>query len=76
MTHWRDISTAPRDGTPLMLRTPDGSEHDGEWWADGTSWAKDYSGLVKTGVWLSGDGWFEPDEVTHWRPTSSPEDEA
>ncbi|MCI0391875.1 MAG: DUF551 domain-containing protein [Acidobacteria bacterium] len=22
--------------------------------------------LAQTGVWLSGGGWFQPDEVTHW----------
>src|SRR4051812_8244374 len=46
----------------------------GHWWAEGTSWVCEgahpqdsaYT-LAKTGIWLSGGGWFQPDEVTHWR---------
>jgi len=46
----------------------------GYWNPDGTSWvATDLCGeanveLQKTGVWCSGGGWFQPDEVTHWMP--------
>lgn len=47
----------------------------GHWWAEGSSWVSDgphkedevYS-LQQTGVWLSGGGWFQPNEVTHWMP--------
>ena len=45
------------------------------WNPEGTSWVS--TGLIadnetcelqKTGIWLSGGGWFQPDEVTHWAP--------
>ena len=47
----------------------------GHWWAEGSSWVPDgplredavYT-LQQTGVWSSGGGWFQPDEVTHWMP--------
>lgn len=45
--------------------------HVGRWYDEGTSWdtLPDGSyGLVQTGVWASGGGWFEPNEVTHWMP--------
>lgn len=46
----------------------------GHWHPEGTSWVHDdlcgesQVELRKTGVWLSGGGWFQPDEVTHWAP--------
>lgn len=50
----------------------------GKWWAEGTSWVQDgprnqptYN-LAKTGIWLSGGGWFQPDEVSHWMPLPKP----
>jgi hypothetical protein len=53
----------------------------GKWWAEGTSWvdqygtageAEDICELAQTGVWLSGGGWFQPNEVTHWQPLPEP----
>lgn len=50
----------------------------GHWFAKGTSWvpegppdadAKESDHtyiLAETGVWFSGGGWFQPDEVSHW----------
>lgn len=53
----------------------------GHWWAEGTSWVcegahpeKSIYTLAKTGIWLSGGGWFQPDEVTHWREVPSPQE--
>jgi hypothetical protein len=31
---WQDISAAPRDGTPLRVRHPDGTEETGVYWSD------------------------------------------
>lgn len=47
----------------------------GKWWPEGDSWV-DENGqlgggcytLEVTGVWESGGGWFQPNEVTHWHP--------
>lgn len=48
----------------------------GHWWSEGTSWVDDLGRtdsdnaytLSTTGTWLSGGGWFQPNEVTHWMP--------
>jgi hypothetical protein len=47
----------------------------GCWWPEGDSWVdenvdigKDCFTLAVTGVWTSGLGWFQPNEVTHWAP--------
>lgn len=47
----------------------------GKWCPEGTSWV-DENGqlggecyeLAETGVWESGTGWFQPNEVTAWAP--------
>lgn len=47
----------------------------GKWNAEGDSWV-DENGLLGgdcytlavTGIWESGGGWFQPNEVTHWCP--------
>lgn len=51
----------------------------GHWKADGTSWVDELGRLdgnaytlAVTGIWLSGGGWFQPNEVTHWRELPSP----
>jgi hypothetical protein len=51
----------------------------GTWMPDGTSWVDEYGmlggntyTLAVTGLWLVKDGWFQPDEVTHWRPLPAP----
>lgn len=46
----------------------------GRWDAKGTSWVDEHGSsnrdeaytLAVTGFWLSGGGWFQPNEVTHW----------
>lgn len=47
----------------------------GKWNPDGDSWVDECGRLTgeaytlaRTGVWDSGRGWFQPDEVTHWQP--------
>lgn len=54
----------------------------GCWYADGTSWVDEFGQpgdgcyeLAVTGVWLSGGGWFQPNEVTHWMPLPLPPEE-
>ena len=57
----------------------------GHWWAEGDAWCDQYGrfpddpevdddsiSLHVTGVWLSGGGWFQPNEVTHWMPLPEP----
>jgi hypothetical protein len=54
----------------------------GCWCAEGTSWTDEFGGfegeictLSETGVWYSGGGWFQPNEVTHWMALpGAPED--
>lgn len=52
----------------------------GYWNPEGSSWVPDgppheedsSCTLAVTGVWNSGGGWFQPDEVTHWQPLPLP----
>lgn len=85
---WLPIETAPKDGTPiLLLSIPDEIEGEvraasvalGHWHPDGSSWvssdaADEVYELRRTGVWFSGGGWFQPDEVSHWMPLPQPPD--
>lgn len=69
---WQPITTAPKDGSRILLlsaayQTPCGDhgsmlEHLPEC-ATG-SWNGD--------CWSSGNDWFEPNEVTHWQPLLPP----
>lgn len=85
---WQDISTAPKDGSAVLLLSKAFADergdhpakcHIGKWNAEGDSWTDDLGGfdgeictLSVTGVWESGGGWFQPNEVTHWMPLPSP----
>lgn len=51
----------------------------GKWWPEGTSWVDEHGllggdcyELAETGVWESGGGWFQPNEVTAWHPLPEP----
>lgn len=51
----------------------------GKWNPEGDSWVDDLGGfdgeictLAVTGIWESGGGWFQPNEVTHWQPLPEP----
>jgi predicted RNase H-like HicB family nuclease len=55
----------------------------GHWWPEGSSWVpegphkeKEVYTLQQAGVWLSGGGWFQPNEVTHWAPLPLPPETA
>lgn len=70
---------------PTFNEPPDATEESiyhppranlGYWSPEGTSWIDengqlngDCYELAVTGVWDSGGGWFQPNEVTHWAPT-------
>ncbi len=79
---WQSMDNAPKDrpirvlgvafeinedGSPLKLARKSGIA---QWNPDGTSWVNDaklgHSVIKKTGVWMSGGGWFQPDEVEFW----------
>lgn len=54
----------------------------GKWWPEGDSWVDEFGQLggdcyrlEVTGVWESGGGWFQPNEVTHWMPLPEPPNE-
>lgn len=55
----------------------------GHWHAEGTSWVDELGRiggeaytLAVTGVWFSGGGWFQPNEVSHWMLLPSPPEAA
>lgn len=62
---WRDIETAPRDGSPFLTYSPPlhessdaGDSYDIAWWSD------EWDGFVKFGCGF--------DSVTHWKPVEAP----
>ena len=74
---WRPIDDAPKDGSLILLLSisQPPTVALGKWFAEGTSWVDEngmMSGeayaLLRSGVWESGSGWFQPNEVTHWAP--------
>ena len=54
--------------------------HIGKWWPEGDSWTDEFGNLdaeeicqlTVTGIWESGGGWFQPNEVTHWMLLPAP----
>ena len=86
MSEWQKIESAPRDGNCIWLLSK-GDEIErlpraavGYWDKNGTSWVDEHGNmdgenvctLAVTGVWYSGGGWFQPNEVTHWMPLPEP----
>ena len=81
-TDGQPISTAPRDGLPIWVRSLENEEWwVAEWDPEGDSWADENGnpceagrGEVQvTGTWSSHGGWFQPNEVDAWRPLSDGE---
>ena len=66
-TGWQPISTAPKDGTWIEVRTIRSREIERMYWEPTfTSWVD--GELQPTGCWTDDDGWLEPGEVDVWRP--------
>lgn len=59
---WRDIATAPKDGTSILV------------WADGYDRPEVVRWAVRRGVggWLGGDNSIFDDTPTHWMPLPQP----
>ena len=68
---WQDISTAPKDGTEVLLSDHNGHMETGYWYPKGTS-ITTTGNIETTGVWFAGGGWYQPEEVTHWMPLPEP----
>ena len=67
------------DGGPNGIWEQPPKCHIGHWRPEGDSWVDemgllggDAYTLAVTGIWLSGAGWFQPNEVTHWMPLPEP----
>lgn len=80
---WLAIESAPRDGTPILLWSPDGHhglgyilEEDrgfGPMASEGAVWCGQKLGERRPSAW--GGGW-RAHEATHWAPLLSPPSEA
>lgn len=64
-------------GEPPTVRPP--RAYIATWNPDGDSWTDEDGNLegeicvlTVTGIWASGHGWFQPNEVTHWLPIPPP----
>lgn len=76
---WQPIETAPKDGTPLLLVSPDGhlgvgfifaEVYDGlDLTSDPAAWTGQKEYERKPSVWL---GRFGAAEATHWMPLPAP----
>lgn len=80
MSDWKDIASAPRDGTEIILRKGDRVTA-GAW----IEWTKSEAEFHSNGTylgnyeydsgasWSSWDGGFcDDDEPTHWQPLPAP----
>lgn len=87
MSEWQDISTAPKDGTEIILFCPQGDGTPGKtyrvtsgsWFIPPTiSWTPDPEvDEEEAPSWLSWDGGFSEDTMmpTHWMPLPKPPSE-
>lgn len=73
--NWQGMETAPKDGTRVLLSSDSQTVHIGYWNPEGTAWVDEddsFEGkahhLKETGVWNSGSGWLQPNEVIAWMP--------
>lgn len=57
MTEWKDIETAPRDGTPILAADKGTYAYVAEW-------------ISANRVWIGADGMYW--EPTHWMPLPEP----
>lgn len=75
MNEWQKIETAPRDGTPILLLSPDGFRGIGyleikgfeghEYLGGHAAWIGTRAYEHHTSVYLGG---HRPEEATHWQP--------
>ena len=68
MSEWRDISTAPKDGTAILVCRAD----DLEPWHDIWDYDDDTPGAASGHVWHGGEGWYTQGAATHWMPLPEP----
>ncbi len=69
MTKWQNISTAPKDGTQILIWN--GQDTVVAWWDDVYIW-------VSPGAWISYLNRSDTDEYepTHWMPLPAPPKDA
>lgn len=61
----RKMESAPTDGTHIYVLNPNNNKlYIVYWYKELISTFNDE--MVETGVWMTEDGWFEPDEVHYW----------
>jgi len=71
---WRDIASAPRDGTKLRVLYADGTEEDGVYWQEQGRCCilGPRAGAYSPGWTSTAAGHLPVDDVTHWMPLPAP----
>ena len=69
---WRDIATAPRDGTPIMVYCPRAGVVAPAKWDDNRFAKKPRPYWTHWGERIWGTLWIRDDQPTHWRPLPPP----
>lgn len=72
MAEWHPIETAPTDGTPILLYSPEG--HTGLGYLEASRYSEHLSGNA---AWSRADervflGGYRPRDATHWMPLPEP----
>ena len=65
---WQDISTAPKDGTSVLVADGDGAVFEARWLEDHEEWWRTNNDPT--------DHWGQFIEATHWRPLPPPPSES
>lgn len=75
MSTWQRIETAPKDGTPLLVKYVDGTTEEGVFWqSEGRCCMLGSRAGAHPPGWTSVEaGWLPVDSPTHWMPLIPPE---
>jgi hypothetical protein len=73
---WQDISTAPKDGTRILLWCAAPMLPTVGWWEPQASRSKPRPFWCSERAWLFGNSWARESQPTHWMPLPAPPEAA